>query len=169
MTRVKKGVHALKRRRSVLSQTKGMRPGRSTKERQAKDALRHAGNYAFAHRRDKKSHNRKLRNIKINAGAREIAGMSYSKLVNGLKKKNFAGPALLVVDDGEKLHLAVHCGADALTKGLKAGDWIRETAKVAGGGGGGRPQMAQAGGKDPSKLADALQVARDFAVKTVGV
>jgi len=87
MTRVKKGVHALKRRRSVLKQTKGMRHGRSTKERQAKEALLHAGNYSFAHRRDKKSHNRKLWNIKINAGAREL-GMSYSKFINALKKKN---------------------------------------------------------------------------------
>jgi len=87
MTRVKKGVHALKRRRSVLKQTKGMRHGRSKKERQAKEALLHAGNYAFAHRKDKKSNNRKLWNIKINAQSREL-GMSYSKFINGLKKKN---------------------------------------------------------------------------------
>jgi len=87
MTRVKKGVHALKRRRSVLKQTKGFRHGRSTKERMAKDALLHAGSYSFAHRKDKKSHNRKLWNIKINAGAREL-GMSYSKLIGALKKKN---------------------------------------------------------------------------------
>jgi alanyl-tRNA synthetase len=50
-----------------------------------------------------------------------------------------------------------------IEKGLKAGDWVREVAKVAGGGGGGRPDMAQAGGKDPSKLNDALNTARDFA------
>ena len=87
MTRVKKGVHALKRRRSVLKQTKGFRHGRKSKERMAKDALLHAGSYAFAHRKDKKSHNRKLWNIKINAGAREL-GMSYSKLIDALKKKN---------------------------------------------------------------------------------
>jgi len=68
-----------------LKQTKGMRHGRSTKERQAKEALLHAGSYAFAHRKDKKSHNRKLWNIKINAGAREL-GMSYSKLIGALKK-----------------------------------------------------------------------------------
>lgn len=86
MTRVKKGVHALKRRRSVLKQAKGFRQGRSTKERQANEALLHAGAYAFAHRRDKKSHNRKLWNIKINAGSREL-GVSYSKLINLLKKK----------------------------------------------------------------------------------
>ena len=46
---------------------------------------------------------------------------------------------------------------------MKAGDWVREAAKVAGGGGGGRPQMAQAGGKDPSKLNEALRVAREYA------
>src|SRR3972149_9703483 len=87
MTRVKKGVHALKRRRSVLKQTKGFRHGRKSKERQAKEALLHAGNYSFAHRKDKKSHNRKLWNIKINAGTREL-GMSYSKLIGTLKKQN---------------------------------------------------------------------------------
>jgi len=87
MTRVKKGVHALKRRRSVLKQTKGMRHGRSTKERQAKEALLHSGNYSFAHRKDKKSYNRKLWNIKINAGSRKY-GISYSKLIDSLKKKN---------------------------------------------------------------------------------
>ncbi len=87
MTRVKKGVHALKRRRSVLKQTKGMRHGRSKKERQAKEALLHAGNYSFTHRKDKKSFNRKLWNIKINAGTREL-GMSYSRFIDALKKKS---------------------------------------------------------------------------------
>jgi large subunit ribosomal protein L20 len=87
MTRVKKGVHALKRRRSILKQTKGFRHGRSTKERMAKEALVHAWTYAFAHRKDKKSHNRKLWNIKINAAARE-EGLSYSKLIDKMKKNN---------------------------------------------------------------------------------
>ncbi|MEK9181719.1 MAG: 50S ribosomal protein L20 [Patescibacteria group bacterium] len=100
MTRVKKGVHALKRRRSVLKQTKGMRHGRSTKERQAKDALLHAGNYAFAHRKDKKSHNRKLWNIKINAGAREL-GTTYSKLIDNLKKKNILLDRKILADLAE--------------------------------------------------------------------
>jgi len=97
MTRVKKGVHALKRRRSILKQTKGFRHGRSTKERQAKDALLHAGAYSFAHRRDKKSHNRKLWNIKINALSREI-GISYSKLIDGLKKKGIALDRKILAD-----------------------------------------------------------------------
>ena len=100
MTRVKKGVHALKRRRSVLKQTKGFRHGRKSKERQAKEALLHAGAYAFAHRRDKKSHNRKLWNIKINAGAREL-GMSYSRLIDGLKKKNIMLDRKILADLAE--------------------------------------------------------------------
>ncbi len=100
MTRVKKGVHALKRRRSVLKQTKGFRHGRSTKERQAKDALLHAGAYAFAHRRDKKSHNRTLWNIKINAGTREL-GMSYSKFIGALKKKNIEIDRKILADLAE--------------------------------------------------------------------
>ena len=100
MTRVKKGVHALKRRRSVLKQTKGMRHGRSTKERQAKEALVHAGNYSFAHRKDKKSHNRKLWNIKINAGSREI-GMSYSKLIGALKKNKIELDRKILADLAE--------------------------------------------------------------------
>ncbi len=101
MTRVKKGVHALKRRKSVLKQTKGMRHGRSTKERQAKEALLHAGSYAFAHRKDKKSHNRKLWNIKINAGSREMAGLSYSKLIGALKKKKIEVDRKILADLAE--------------------------------------------------------------------
>jgi large subunit ribosomal protein L20 len=100
MTRVKKGVHALKRRRSVLKQTKGFRHGRKSKERQAKDALLHAGSYAFAHRKDKKSHNRKLWNIKINAGSR-IEGMSYSKLIGALKKNKIEIDRKILADLAE--------------------------------------------------------------------
>ena len=86
MAKAKHSVATRKRKKRVLKQTKGFRHGRSTKERQAKEALLHAGNYSFAHRKDKKSHNRKLWNIKINAGAREETGMSYSKLIGALKK-----------------------------------------------------------------------------------
>ena len=54
MVRVKKGVNANKSRKNVLKQVKGYRFGRSTKEKQAIEAIAHAGTYAFAHRRDKK-------------------------------------------------------------------------------------------------------------------
>ena len=86
MTRVKKGVNALKTRRNILKQVKGYRFGRSTKEKQAYEAIAHAGNYAFDHRRDKKSDMRKLWNVRINAGLRPF-GLSYSKFIDALKKK----------------------------------------------------------------------------------
>jgi large subunit ribosomal protein L20 len=93
MTRVKRGTIANKTRRNVLKQTKGYRFGRSTKERQAFDAIVHAGSYAFAHRRDKKGDFRRLWNIKINAGIRALENEkipSYSKLIGALKKKDVA-------------------------------------------------------------------------------
>ncbi|MEO8617349.1 MAG: DHHA1 domain-containing protein, partial [Luteolibacter sp.] len=74
------------------------------------------------------------------------------ELQNGLKKKQFAGPALLIVDDGEKLHLATHCGTDALAAGLKAGDLLRDLAALAGGKGGGKPDQARGAAPDRSKL-----------------
>jgi len=87
MTRVKGGQNALKRRRNILGQTKGYRFGRSTKERQAREAIFHAGTYAFAHRRDKKNDQRQLWEVRINAMVREH-GMSYSKFIGALKKSN---------------------------------------------------------------------------------
>jgi alanyl-tRNA synthetase/REP element-mobilizing transposase RayT len=76
------------------------------------------------------------------------------ELQNGLKKKNFPGPALLIVDDGEKLHLATHCGPDALAKGLKAGDLLRDLAALAGGKGGGKPDQARGAAPEREKLAE---------------
>jgi len=87
MTRVKRGVLKNKRRKNILSQAKGFRFGRGTKLIQAKDALRHAGNYSFAHRKDKKADARSLWTTHINAAVRPF-GISYSKFIDGLKKKN---------------------------------------------------------------------------------
>lgn len=88
MARVKKGVNALKTRRNILKQVKGYRFGRSTKERQAYEAISHAGAYAFAHRRDKKGDMRRLFNVRINAALPE--SLSYSQFIGALKKKNIS-------------------------------------------------------------------------------
>lgn len=91
MTRVKKGVHALKTRRNILSQVKGYRFARSKKERNAYEAISHAGAYAFAHRRDKKGDMRNLWNVRINAALRNLnEKYSYSKFIGNLKKANIA-------------------------------------------------------------------------------
>ena len=87
MTRVKGGVNALKSRKNLLRRTKGFRHGRSTKARQATEAVLHAGAYSFAHRRDKKGVARRMWNVNISYALKEM-GTSYSKVMGGLKKKN---------------------------------------------------------------------------------
>jgi len=100
----------------------------------------------------------------------EIAGASDDQLrsaVDSLKKKAPSHGVLLAAARDGKVSFVAAVSDDLIAKGLKAGDWVREAAKVAGGGGGGRPQMAQAGGKDPSKVADALSRARAFAQEVI--
>jgi alanyl-tRNA synthetase len=100
-----------------------------------------------------------------------IDGASDDQLravIDSIKKRTESFAAMLGATDGQKVSFVAAVSDDIIAKGLKAGDWIRETAKVAGGGGGGRPQMAQAGGKDPSKLAEALDVARKYAAERAG-
>lgn len=87
MPRVKRGTIANKRRKKVLSHTKGFMWTRKSKFRQAKEALLHAWSFEFADRKKKKRTMRQLWTIRINAAAHEN-GMSYSKLINQLKKAN---------------------------------------------------------------------------------
>ncbi len=87
MSRVKGGVTANKTRNNLLEKVKGFRFGRSTKFRQAKDALLHAGNNAFTGRKDKKGDFRRLWTVKINGAVRAF-DMSYSVFIDTLKKKN---------------------------------------------------------------------------------
>lgn len=71
----------------MLARTKGFRNARRTKQRQAREALFHAGKYAFAHRKDKKADYRGLWQTRISAAVRP-QGLSYSKFMDALKKKN---------------------------------------------------------------------------------
>lgn len=89
MTRVKRGTTTTKRRRNVLKMTKGYRWGRKSKERQAREAILHAGVHMFHDRRKKKRNFRKLWQIKINAASR-AHGMSYSVLMHRLKSAHIA-------------------------------------------------------------------------------
>lgn len=103
MARVKRGTTSLKRRKNILKQVKGYRFGRSTKERQAKEAIAHAGTHAFAHRRDKKNDFRRLWNIKINAATRadEKNPISYSKFIGMLKKNKIGLDRKILADLAE--------------------------------------------------------------------
>ena len=85
MVRVKRGKAAHKRRKNVLKKTKGFRWGRKSKYKAAKEALLHAGKYAYRDRKTKKRNFRRLWQIQIGAACKE-QGLSYNKFINGLKK-----------------------------------------------------------------------------------
>lgn len=87
MTRVKRGKTANKKRAKILKYTKGFKWGRKSKERAAKEALLHAWTHAFQGRKEKKRDYRRLWQTQLNAAARNH-GLTYSKLIAGLKKQN---------------------------------------------------------------------------------
>jgi large subunit ribosomal protein L20 len=86
MARVKGGPKAMKRRRNILKAAKGYRFGRSTKKKQALEALKHAGKYAFRDRRAKKRSMRSLAIVRLNAALRERGFKNYSTFIGALKK-----------------------------------------------------------------------------------
>jgi large subunit ribosomal protein L20 len=83
MTRVKRSIHARKKRRATLALTKGFRGEAHSNYKRAKEALMKADAYAYRDRRNRKRDFRRLWITRINAAAR-ANGMSYSQLMHGL-------------------------------------------------------------------------------------
>ncbi|WP_145023320.1 alanine--tRNA ligase [Paenibacillus sp. Y412MC10] len=106
----------------------------------------------------KQVNGRELLAVRVNAGSmdglRSIADELKGKLPN----------AVLVLGAAmdEKVNFVVSVPQELVKSGLHAGKLVKEIAAVCGGGGGGRPDMAQAGGKDASKLEDALKLAEQL-------
>lgn len=84
MARVKRSVHAKKKRRQILEAAKGYRGSRRVRYRIAKEQLMHSGMYAYRDRRDRKAQFRRLWIARINAAVRPH-DVSYSRFMNGLK------------------------------------------------------------------------------------
>ena len=106
----------------------------------------------------------------ILAGVSEICGVKFlvaqveandpdslRSTADILRDKLGSGVILLAADIKGKASFVAMATKDAVTKGIHSGKLVGEVAKIAGGGGGGRPDMAQAGGKDPSKIGDSLK------------
>jgi large subunit ribosomal protein L20 len=88
MSRVKRGTIKNKKRSLILAQTKGYRFGRKDKKREAYEAINHAGNHAFAHRRRKKSVFRAKWNVAISGALKNMeSDLSYSRFISALTKK----------------------------------------------------------------------------------
>ncbi len=116
MPRVKRGVTARASHKKILKQAKGYYGRRKNVFRVAKQAVIKAGQYAYRDRRQRKRQFRALWIARINAAAREC-GMSYSRLIDGLKKAN------VVIDRKVLADIAVFdkVGFAAIAEQAKAG------------------------------------------------
>jgi len=97
--------------------------------------------------------------LAVKVDARDIDALR--NMGDTFRNKLQSGVVVLGAPIEDKVGFVVMATKDVIDRGVHAGNIIREVAKIAGGGGGGRPDMAQAGGKDPSKIEDALKVAQD--------
>ncbi|WP_186576495.1 alanine--tRNA ligase [Aquibacillus kalidii] len=128
--------------------------------------------------REKESLSAKISNLEASSltdSVKEVNGISIlaqqvdvqdanqlRTMVDELKQKLGSGIILLGSVNNGKVQLIAGVSKDLIEKGFHAGNLIKETAKICGGGGGGRPDMAQAGGKDPEKLSEALKYTETY-------
>jgi alanyl-tRNA synthetase len=94
----------------------------------------------------------------VNVIVEEIESGDIKELIDEAKNKYENIAIMLFQKKGDKVMLA----AGSKGTSVKAGDWIKSIAPIVGGGGGGRPDFAQAGGKDPSKITTALEEAKVY-------
>ncbi|TYR82316.1 alanine--tRNA ligase [Priestia megaterium] len=87
-------------------------------------------------------------------------------MVDDLKQKLESGVIVLASAQGDKVNIVAGVTKDLISNGHHAGKLVKEVATICGGGGGGRPDMAQAGGKDPSQIEKALNFVEEW-VKSV--
>jgi alanyl-tRNA synthetase len=103
--------------------------------------------------------------------ASEVKGAdmnSLRDLGDKLKEKLGTGVILLASETDGKVNLVSMATDDAIAKGAHAGNLIKGVASLVGGGGGGRPNMAQAGGKNPAGIPDALKEAVNVVTGQIG-
>ncbi len=95
-------------------------------------------------------------------------GAALSGLADDILNRVGSGVVILAAGVDGKALFVVKASKDAVAAGVHAGNLVKAAATVAGGGGGGRPDFAQAGGKDATKIADALAAAESVLVGAVG-
>jgi len=114
-------------------------------------------------------------------GARTVGGMhvitanipdadaaKLRQMGDTLRDKDASTVAVLSSVCGEKITILAVCGKDAVAKGLKAGELVKQVCTCCGGSGGGKPDSAMGGGKDLDKLDDALAMVDDYVVSKLG-
>ena len=100
---------------------------------------------------------------KLIAAEVKVAGMGQLRqLADSWRAKNLSDVLVLGTANDGKANLLVAVSDDKVKDGLKAGDLIKAIASAIKGGGGGRPNLAQAGGKDPAGISNALKLAKEY-------
>ncbi len=107
--------------------------------------------------------------LKVVSGTARVTSVEALREVGDwLRDKLGSGVIALGTVVNDRPTLLVMVSKDLVGRGLHAGDAVKEAAKVMGGGGGGRPEMAQAGGREPGKLEEALRKAVEVMVRQAG-
>ncbi len=124
---------------------------------QQKEIERLNGKLAAAKLSEILANSRRVGDITVVTGA--LKGVNADILRGMCEEAKAADPELVIViaaENGGKVNLAAGCGSKAVKLGAHAGRIVKASAQITGGNGGGKPALAMAGGKDPSKINDAL-------------
>jgi len=131
--------------------------------KQFKSGVRQAGADTMAEAKKLLEKCEKVGGTSIVIGRLETTSVERAReAIDMLKKKAKSAAVVLGFDEEGKVTLLAGITDDLVKKGLKAGDVMKAIAPIVDGGGGGRPQMAQAGGKKPERIKDALAKAREL-------
>ncbi|MBR2832082.1 MAG: alanine--tRNA ligase [Oscillospiraceae bacterium] len=105
----------------------------------------------------------------ITTALNDVAADRLRQMGDVIRDKEPAAVAVLASVTGEKLTFLAVCGKDAVARGIKAGELIRQVTGICGGSGGGKPDSAMGGGKDLLKMDDALASVDDFVSGKLGL
>ncbi len=131
--------------------------------KQLKSASKQAGSDVMAEAKQLLEKAEKIGETSVIVGRLSATSLEQARAaIDMLKKKAKSAAVVFGFDDNSKATLLAGMTNDLIKKGLKAGDVVKAIAPIVDGGGGGRPQMAQAGGKNPKKIDDALAKAAEL-------
>ncbi|MBB6715186.1 alanine--tRNA ligase [Clostridium gasigenes] len=103
----------------------------------------------------------------ISYALKDVDGNALRDLADKIRNKMESGVVVLVSDVNDKVNLIAMATKDAVESGVHCGKIIKDVAAIVGGGGGGRPDMAQAGGKNPENVTKAVETTFDIVEKLV--
>ncbi|UCC97735.1 MAG: alanine--tRNA ligase [Phycisphaerales bacterium] len=148
---------------SLLDRVSRLMEDNKKLSRELKAAARQSGSDVMAEARELLAKCENIGQASIIIGRISTTSIEQAReAVDMLKKKAKSAAIVLGFDDEARATLLAGVTDDLIKKGLKAGDIVRQIAPIVDGGGGGRPQMAQAGGKNPEKINDALARAAEL-------